>query len=198
MSARITTRMRVALVGAAATAALLAPAAVANGEESAGLPGMYRGRSDPSTTVIAHANGTPKYILNIETDAAGQPTGVLILGRSADRVYVDDFCRLWQHLPGQEYGGHGDGHESLEGATTAHAVGIGTLKEGTRVLVRTDVRETDEGAVYRARYRPLGASGGHEDDGATAHDESADTAHDDQWTAVPAEGWAPLDRMDVR
>lgn len=190
MSPRITTRMRVALVGAAATAALLAPAAVAKGEEAGGLPGMCTGRSDPSTTVIAHANGAPKYVLNLETDAAGRPTGVLILGRSGDRVYVDDFCRLWQHLPGQEYGGHEDGHESLEGATTAHAVGIGTLKDGTRVLVRTDVRETDEGAFYRARYRPLGASGGHEDDGATAHD--------DQWTAVPSEGWAPLDRMDLR
>jgi hypothetical protein len=115
---------------------------------------------------------------------------VLILGRSADRVYVDDFCRLWQHLPGQEYGGHHDGEDPPEGTTTAHAVGIGVLPDGTEVLVRTDVRETEEGAFFRARYRLLGASGGHEDDGAMGHDE--------EWTAVPAEGWAPLDHMDLR
>lgn len=191
MSAQRRTRTLAGLVAAAAATALIAPAAVAEGDMPEGQPVMCSGRSDPSMTVTAHANGTPKYVLNLETDAVGHPTGVLVLGRFLDRVYVDDFCRFWQHLPGQEYGGHEGGELPPEDATTAHAVGFGSLPDGTRVLVRTDVRETDEGAVFRARYRPMGAHAGHEDGTATTH-------VDEEWTAVPAEGWAPLDHLDLR
>lgn len=191
MSAHTRTRTRAALVGPIAAALLLVPTAFAQGDEAGtGQPGMCTGRSDASLTVVAHAYGAPKYITNVETDPDGRPTGVLILGKSPDRLYVDDFCRLWQHLPGQEYGGHDEGVPPAEGTTTAHAVGIGTLSDGTRVLVRTDVRQTEDGAFYRIRYRPLGGSGDHDDHlTVTGHEE---------WTAVPTEGWAPLDRLVVR
>lgn len=191
MSAR-TTRMFVVLAAAAGATLLAAPAAGAM-EEPGGLPEMCTGRSDPSTTLNAHANGTPKYVLNLETDAAGAPTGVLVLGRSADRLYVDDFCRFWQHVPGQEGGEHGGGEEADEAIATAHAVGFGQLADGTRVLVRTDVRETDEGSFFRARYRPMG---GHGEEGGPA---PAAMAEDEgEWVTVPAEGWAPLDLLNLR
>ena len=195
MSAGSTTRFLVGLTAAGATALLAAPAAVAAGES--GLPGMCTGRSDPFVTLNAHANGTPKFILNLETDATGHPDGVLILGQGASRVYVDDLCRFWQHVPGQvpEGGGHdGEGHEGEdvdEGATTAHAVGIGSLTDGTKVLVRTDVRENDEGRFFRVRYRVMGQHGGE-----TA---AVDEGHDDEmWTRVPVEGWAPLKQLNLR
>jgi hypothetical protein len=195
MSAHSTTRFLVGLAAAASTALLAAPAAVAAGET--GLPGMCTGRSDPSMTLNAHANGDPKLILNLETDAAGAPDGVLVLGRGSGRVYVDDLCRFWQHLPGQVPGGEGHedgGHEGEdidEGATTAHAVGIGWLTDGTKVLVRADVRENDEGRFFRARYREMGQHGGE-----TA---AVEEGHDDEmWTRVPVEGWAPLKQLNLR
>jgi hypothetical protein len=181
-----------ALVGAAL---LAAPGAGA--VEGPDLPGMCLGRSDPGMTLTAHANGTPKYILNLETDATGDPTGVLILGRSKTRVYADDLCRFWQHMPGQEPGG-GMGEDAEEGATTAHAVGIGMLADGTRVLVRTDVRVNEEGMFFRARYRVMGQHGD-ESVTAAADDGHDDGGHeDDSWTRIPTEGWAPLNQFNLR
>ncbi len=183
MPARSNSRFLLGLAVAASTALLTAPTAVAAGET--GLPGMCTGRSDPLTSLTAHANGTPKYVLNLESDESGHPTGVLVLGRGPGRVYVDDFCRLWQHLPGQLPEGEGHpGEEVDEDATTAHAVGIGSLQDGTRVLVRTDVRENDEGRAFRVRYRVMGAHG---EDGT-----------DEAWTRLPVEGWAPLDLFILR
>lgn len=192
MSARTTMKSLVALAAAAGVTALAAPAAGAI-EEPGGQPAMCTGRSDPLTTLNAHANGTPKYVINLQTDAVGSPTGVLVLGRAADRLYVDQFCRFWQHVPGQEAGGHSGGEEADEAIATAHAVGFGQLVDGTRVLVRTDVRETDEGYFFRARYRPMG---GHGEDAASAP--AAMTEDEGEWVTVPAEGWAPLDGMNLR
>jgi hypothetical protein len=177
----------VTAVGATVLSAV--PAATAS--EETGLPGMCAGRSDPMMRMNAHAGGTPKLVLNLGTDAAGAPTGVLVAGRGADRVQSVDLCRFWQHLPGQEPG-HG-GEVVEEGATTAHAVGMGTLQDGTSVLVRADVRATEEDTVFRVRHRPLGAHD-HEE----GHEGGDDGHDDDAWTMIPSEGWAPLDRLDLR
>jgi hypothetical protein len=189
MSVRRASRFFVGLAAAVSTTMLAAPAAVAAGDT--GLPGMCSGRSDPSMTLNAHARGSLKYILNLETDGSGAPTGVLILGRGADRVYVDDLCRFWEHLPGQDP--EGNGEDVDEGATTAHAVGLGSLTDGTRILVRTDVRENEEGAFFRVRYRVMGQ---HEE---ASGAEGVEEGHDDEaWTRVPADGWATLDMLHLR
>lgn len=86
------------------------------------------------------------------------------------------------------------GEEAGEAIATAHAVGFGQLADGTHVLVRTDVRETDDGSFFRARYRPMG---GHGDDG--GQEQAAAMAQDEgAWVTVPAEGWAPLDLLNLR
>ena len=91
------------------------------------------------------------------------------------------------------WGENGGGEEADEAIATAHAVGFGQLADGTRVLVRTDVRETDEGSFFRARYRPMG---GHGEEGGPA---PAAMAEDEgEWVTVPAEGWAPLDLLNLR
>lgn len=192
MSARRTTRLLVGLAAAASTTLLAAPAAVAAGES--GLPGMCSGRSDPGMTLNAHANASTKLVLNLETDATGAPTGVLIVGQGSSRVYSDALCRFWQHVPGQvpEGGDHeGEAGEDVEeGATTAHAVGIGYLTDGTKVLVRADVRENEEGRFFRARYRVMGMHG---------ESEGGEQTHEDEaWTTVPTEGWAPLKQLNLR
>ncbi len=160
------------------------------------LPGMCNGRTDPNVVLNAHANGqpsaVPKYILNLSTDGAGKPTGILILGKGAGRLLVEEWCRLWVHIPGQPMGGHCEGEEPDEGALNAHAVGI-AWKDGQRVLVRTDVRQTEEGRFFRVRYRVLGAH--HEEAAVT---EADDGCEDDGWTRVPGEGWAPLDQLKLR
>lgn len=162
---------------------------------AAELPGMCNGRTDPNLVVTAHANGrpssVPKYILNVSTDASGTPTGSLILGRGAERLLATDWCRVWQHEPGQPSGGDCE-IAYPQGATTAHAVGLGELA-GQTVLVRTDVRELADGQMFfRVRYRPWP---GNETAGASEGDSCADAG----WTWVPAgEGWAPLDQMQVR
>ena len=72
-------------------------------------------------------------------------------------------------------------------------MGIGTLADGTRVLVRTDVRENEEGRFFRVRYRVMGQHGG------STASAAVDEGHDDEsWTRVPAEGWAPLNRLNLR
>jgi hypothetical protein len=172
---------------------------------------MCNGRSDAGIAVNAQANGTSKYVLNIKTDGEGNPKGRLILGQGPDRVSVSDFCRMWAHLPGQPPGPCG--REEDIGTTNVHAVGLGTL-DGEAILVRTDIRETDEGIFFRVRYRPLpdhgeddenggggcedeggdgcgeggGAGGGHEDGG----------CDDESWTRIPAEGWLPLQQLNAR
>jgi hypothetical protein len=182
-------------VGAAVALALVGMLAPSPSGASAcqAEPGMCNGRSDPNLLVTAHANGSgtavPKYILNLSTNDRGEPRGVLVLGKGASRVQVTDWCRTWQHIPGQP----GRGECSLnypEGAITAHGVSLGRLRDGTRVLVRTDVRQTDEGRIFRVRYRPWPAAGH-----TTVEEEGCEDAG---WTRVPTHGWYPLDRMSVR
>lgn len=183
-------RIAALAVGALALTTLPALAAEPQG-------GMCNGRSDPNVVVTAHANGSMvpiKFILNLTTDPAGLPAGTMVLGKGAGRVIAEDWCRLWQHVPGQQPGHDGgDGHEpggmpgggghepgggcagehddmateGDHGATIVHAVGAGLLTDGSRVRVRVDARGTDEGLFFRVRYKPMGA--GHGD---TGHDES--------------------------
>lgn len=183
--------------------ALQAPGAIgsAAAADGPGLPGMCNGRTDPETLVIAHApadTGTPKYVLNVWTDGAGLPTGILVFEQDGRRLYVDQFCRVWQHLPQQPPGPCME--EMPNGATTAHAVGIGTLRDGTKVVVRTDVRETHEGEdadskVFRLRYKPMGTPHEEAAAGTAGHDEDGCSG---DWTRFPAEGWASLSKMKVQ
>jgi hypothetical protein len=182
-------------VSAAVALALVALVSPAASAASAGHtePGMCNGRSDPNLFVTAKANGSgtavPKYVLNLSTNDRGQPRGTLVLGKGAARVQVTDWCRAWQHIPGQP----GQGECSLNypaGAITAHGLGFGRLRDGTRVLVRTDVRQTDEGRIFRVRYRAWPAAGH-----TTVEEEGCEDAG---WTRVPTHGWYPLDRMSVR
>lgn len=180
----------------AAVAGLMPGAAVAQAEE---LPGMCNGRSDAGVVLIAHANGrpgiAPKYILNVTTDETGLPTGTLVLDRGRSRLLVEDWCRVWRHLPGQPTGGCEDeAAGDVEGAATAHAVGTGRLRDGRDVLVRTDVRRTDEGSFFRVRYRLLGSQD-HDAEVVAAEDGGCE---DEAWTRIPAEGWYPLDQMQLR
>ena len=193
----------IVLVSSIAIAGFASSGRSATAEEHA-LPGMCNGRNDANTVLIAHANGTavevPKFILNLYTGPSGPPEGVLILGKGSTRLKVEEWCRLWQHRPGDEPGGGGqceegdEGHDpNAEGAQTAHAVGIGWTA-GVEVLVRVDVRSNEEGMFFRVRYRPL----------AHEHEEVAIAEHEDdggceggEWTRVPVEGWAPLDQMKL-
>jgi len=161
---------------------------------AAEISGLCAGRTDPQLVVTAHANGrpnvVPKYILNVWTDASGKPMGSLVLEKGAERLHVTDWCRVWEHVPGQPPGGDCE-MTYPEGAITAHAVGEGKFRDGRRVLVRTDVRKTSEGMYFRVRYRSLG---GHETASTSVHD----GCEDDGWAKVPAEGWYPLDQMRAR
>jgi hypothetical protein len=198
-------------IASVASMGLLLPASTAHAQPE--LPGMCNGRSDANVSVNAHANGrpngVPKYILNIATDEEGNPYGVLILGRGRDRLIVEDFCRLWQHLPGQPVGPCG--REEDIGVTNVHAVGITMLPDGQEVLVRTDVRENDEGMFFRVRYRALedhgegeeGEEDGCEDgeggcgDGGGGGGHDGGGCEDDGWTRVPPEGWHPLRQLNA-
>jgi hypothetical protein len=203
---------------AAAAGVLIVPSAAARAEGPT-MPGMCNGvRNAPSMVLNAHANGRSsaagKYILNLETDPEGIAEGALIVGTGVARVQVDQICRFWQHLPGMQPGGGGhetgeggmdhdsaEGHvpgEEAEGATIAHAVGIGSLRDGARVLVRTDVRGTEEGTFFRVRYREMGQHGGEEGHDATAEGEPGQTHDDESWTRIPGEGWAPLKMLKLR
>lgn len=162
------------------------------------LPGMCNGRTDPNVHINATANGpgAHKYILNIWTDAAGTPRGRMILGQGADRITVDDWCRVWQHLPGQAYGACGA--DIPEGAVTAHAVGIATYGS-QQLLVRTDLRETHEGMFFRVRYRTIGQHGGDHDAEESGHEDGEEGCEDETWTRIPSgEGWAVLNSLTVR
>jgi len=154
--------------------------------------GMCNGRHDAFTVVIAHSSRVspiPKYVLNVATDALGVPTGSLVFGQGPTRLVVDDWCRVWQHLPGQPSGGSCEASPP-EGAITAHAVGTTILRDGRLIVVRTDVRETDEGRFFRLRYRVPDT---HET--LDAHEEED---CDEGWTRYPEEGWAPLEYLMVR
>jgi hypothetical protein len=160
------------------------------------LPGMCNGRTDPNMVVVAVANGREhptKFILSLTTDAAGTPTGTLILGQGPLRIEVTQWCRLWLHVPGQAEGGSCEHAAPDEDAVTAHAVGVGVLPDGQRITLRADVRETDEGAVFRVRYRVPDEH--HDEQTALAED------HDEcegGWVRIPIEGWLPLQQLNVR
>lgn len=195
------TRLRVIAAVVTALLGSVMIAAPATAAETPALPGMCAGRTDPSVVLTAHATGRPvsgatKFVLNLATDDVGHPTGVLILGTGANRLLVADWCRLWSHIPGQTPEHGEDPSEPMEGATIVHAVGIGVLRDGTRVLVRTDLRAADEGNFYRVRYKPLGT--GEHDEAEPSPVEPAQDDHDDGWTRVPAEGWSPLTIFKVR
>ena len=203
---------RTIVAAAAVSLTVLVPAGGA-GAEGPELPGMCNGvRNAPLMVLTAHANGSPKFVLNLETDSSGAASGVMVVGKGADRLRIDQFCRFWQHLPGMEPGGGGhepgeghdpgDGHvpgDEAEEATIAHAVGIGALGDGTRVLVRTDVRGNEEGNFFRVRFRAMGQHGGEDDhDAAAAEGDAGDTHEDEAWTMIPAEGWASLKMLKLR
>lgn len=193
--------MKIKLVSVtAAIIALVASVALVVGgparqARAAELPGMCNGRTDANLVLTAHANGrpstVPKYILNVSTDANGSPTGAMILGQGPTRLMVSDWCRVWQHQPGQSPGGDCE-NAYPDGAITAHAVGL-TKLDGQTLLVRTDIRKLSDGEMFfRVRYRTWTG------EEATAAAET-DGCDDAAWTWVPAEeGWYPLDQMSVR
>lgn len=185
-------RGRAGLGVAAAAVALLAVAPASAASES-GLPGMCNGRSDAGLVVHAQAHDPTKYILNLTSDGAGVPTGVLILGRGGPetRLYVDEFCRVWRHLPDQP-GGGACAADLPDGAVVVHAVGIAHRPDGTSLLVRTDAKQADSDPEFRVRYREFG-SHDHVADVAV-HDEG-DGCSDEGWTRFPEEGWAPLHQL---
>jgi hypothetical protein len=158
---------------------------------------MCNGRADPNVEVIAHVNGrrgdVTKFILNVSTDANAVATGSLILDRGPDHIVVTDFCRVWQHLPGTQPKCE---EPYPEGAVTAHAVGLTTARDGTPLLVRADVRQTEEGTFFRVRYRAL--TGEHEAVAAAMGEDEGGCEDEGTWTKVPPEEWAPLDQLMVR
>ncbi|HET9075337.1 MAG TPA: hypothetical protein VFN68_00270 [Acidimicrobiales bacterium] len=157
---------------------------------AAPLPEMCNGRSDPSLQVVAQAGGqgaaAPGYFLGVSTDAAGAPAGTMIVSVGSQRLVVANWCRVWQHLPGQPSNGN-CGMTYPAGAITAHAVGE-TRFDGQDVLVRTDVRELAGGQMlFRVRYRPLAAA-------ESAQADDCETG----WAKIPPEGWDPLAVMRVQ
>jgi hypothetical protein len=157
------------------------------------LPGMCNGRTDANILLFAFARPragvAPTYFLSLFTDGDGDPTGLLrVFGRGVADITVKDWCRLWLHIPGQAPGGDCEEEPPDEGDLNAHAVGIGSAN-GEEVLVRTDVRRTEEGTFFRVRFRSLEHE--HEEVTTSAHEDDGCT--DDSWTRIPAEGWAPLD-----
>lgn len=183
----------VAFAAAGASSVAARPATAA---DSSQLPGMCSGRADPNLVVIGHANGqaareAQKMILNVETDSVAHATGSLVFGQGPATLTATDWCRVWQHQPGQQ--SNGSCEESYpEGALTAHAVGLGS-QAGRTVLVRVDVRKLADGqGQYRLRYRPWPPGGE-----VTAQEE--DNCGDEGWTWYPAEEeWAPLSQVMIR
>jgi hypothetical protein len=70
---------------------------------------------------------------------------------------------------------------------------VGFLPDGRRITLRADFRETDEGAVFRVRYR---VPDEHHDE-LTALAEDADEC-EGGWVRIPMEGWLPLQQLNVR
>jgi len=193
---RLWLRMPSALLAAALLLAAVSTIGSPARAADEAVPGMCNGRTDADTVVVAVANGRghpTKFILSLTTDAAGTPTGTLVLGQGPQRIEVMQWCRLWQHVPGQPEGGSCEHAAPAEDAVTAHAVGQGSLPGGQRITIRADVRETDEGAVFRVRYR---AADEHHDD-LTALAEDHDEC-EGGWVRVPVEGWLPLQQLNVR
>jgi hypothetical protein len=189
-------------------ASLVAPGTTVHAVELSDI-GMCHGRSDPSLLLIAHARpagSIPKYVLNVWTDPNGIPTGSLIVGSRSDQLVVEGWCRVWQHIPGQPQAGSCQ-EEIPDGATIAHAVGLGLLADGRSVVVRTDVRATDEGSFFRVRYREPGAThqetaidgeSGCSDGGGCSGDDGHDDGCDGSWTRLPDEGWYELRKLKIR
>jgi hypothetical protein len=212
MTRRVSLRRRflAALAGLLTGAGFLLAAAPAVAEGPT-LPGMCNGRSDELVVVTAHAVGqqarsSAKFVLNLATDAVGHPSGVLVAGQGSSRLEVDEWCRLWQHIPGTPTQGQCQGDP--EGAVIVHAVGVSSLRDGTRILVRVDARGTEDGEFYRLRYKPMGGGhegeeghtpgGGGEDGHTPGGGDEGGCGDDEGWTRVPAEGWAPLTLLKVR
>ncbi|HEX6127525.1 MAG TPA: hypothetical protein VF071_00730 [Candidatus Limnocylindria bacterium] len=193
-------------VGAVLLTTLAVPTAPARAVELSAVA-MCNGRTDPNIKVIAHARPSatvPRYVVNVWTDATGAPFGALVVDQDGDRIVVDQWCRVWQHLPDQPGGQCSE--EVPEGAITAHAVGLGTHAEGRSVIVRTDVRATDEGLFFRVRYRVpeshdaaiAADDGGCGDEGGCGEGDEHEGGCEDGWTRLPAEGWYPLRQLSVR
>jgi hypothetical protein len=162
-----------------------------------GSTGMCHGRSDANLVLTASNVGlevtSPGYEIEIETDAEGHPTGVLVSGRGADQLRVEEWCRLWAPRSSGEQSGERDASETE--TTMVHAVGFGELGDGTPVFVRTDLKSTEDGLNYRIRYREL------QDRPETGRGDAAevtplagegDQGVDEDWTQIPEEEWAAL------
>lgn len=171
----------------------------AEAEPGSSLPGMCNGRKDPDTLVAARAGvataNPPQasYTLNVRTDADGLPTGVIVLEQGNDRLYVDELCRLWGHVPGESAGQCPDAG-SAEGSTTVHVVGIGSFRDGAEMVVRADMRQSQDGRFFRVRWRPIETD--HESGEAAPTQVAGECA--EGWDRYPGEGWAPLDTLEVQ
>lgn len=171
----------------------------AEADPGSSLPGMCNGRKDPDTLVEARAGAAkadasqPGYTLNVRTDADGLPTGVIVLEQGGDRLYADELCRLWGHVPGESAGQCPDAG-SAEGSTVVHVVGIGSFRDGAEVVVRADMRETKDGRFFRVRWRPIDNE--HESEAPASPQAAGDCG--EGWDRYPDEGWAPLDALDVQ
>ncbi|MEZ5234538.1 MAG: hypothetical protein R2755_02955 [Acidimicrobiales bacterium] len=162
---------------------------------------MCEGRSDAMLQINARAVGredeAPKFILNLISDAAGHPSGTLVIDRGRSRLIAEDWCRTWRHLPGQEPGAC-DAGAAGQTAVVVHAVGSGHLGDGTAVQVRADARSSGVGGFFRVRYRVIdGEHGEHGEQVGTAEADDHGCG-DDGWTRLPATGWYPLDSLRVR
>jgi hypothetical protein len=109
-----------------------------------------------------------KLVVHLQSAADGSVSGELILGRGEQRMYVHSWCRLW-----------GEDDESV------HAIGVRTLPDGARELVRIDV-STGEGLRARVRTRPESHESGH-----------GSVAEHAGWQTVTGEGWLTPTRARV-
>ena len=122
--------------------------------------GMCSGRTDAGFGISASAGGsggTPVFALQVSSDSGAHVTGSMTFEGGAYFLSTQQWCRIWQHRPGDVPKG---GEPYPEGAMGAHALGYVTLGDGTTVLVRADVRQLAGGEIlYRVRYQPAGAHG---------------------------------------
>jgi hypothetical protein len=164
--------VRLSTWGILAAAAALAAAAVPP-VSAATTGGPCRGQTTANwrmdvLLVGRQSVSRTKLVAHIQSAADGSVSGELILGRGDQRMYVDSWCRLW-----------GEGDENV------HAIGVRTLPDGARELVRIDV-STDEGVKARVRTRPELHESGHES--------GADHAG---WQTVTGEGWLAPTRARI-
>ena len=122
--------------------------------------GMCSGRIDAGFGISASANGSggaPTFALNVNSDNASHISGSMSFQGNGFSLSTQDWCRVWQHRPGDV---PESGKPYPEGAMTAHALGYATLGDGTTVLARADVRQLADGKIiYRVRYQPARSHG---------------------------------------